>query len=143
MTVDNLERRGISKHLECQFGLEHESIHHLFFDCVVAKYVWGLYSKFSGTYINSYIDLASKWPCEKSFALNNNISAGVLWGLWLTRNDFVFNNQVWRDVKTVIRRIYLSMVDWKPMYRGDLEQGMAKWRSHLEAALKIPLAISF
>jgi hypothetical protein len=51
--------------------------------------------------IDSYIDMASKWPCEKNHALTYSISAGVLWGFWLTRNDFVFNHQVWRDVKVV------------------------------------------
>ena len=46
MTVDNLSCRGVSKPQECQFCLEHESIHHLLFDCVVVKYVWALYNLF-------------------------------------------------------------------------------------------------
>ena len=40
MTVDNLSHRGVSKPQECQFRLEHKSIHHLLFDCVVVKYDW-------------------------------------------------------------------------------------------------------
>ena len=105
MTVDNLSRRGVIKPLECQFCLDHESVNHLFFECVVAQYIWKLFHSFSGVMISSYLDLASKWPCEKKFALTNSISAGILWGLWLTRNDFVFNHQAWKSMKTVIRRI--------------------------------------
>ena len=68
MTADNLSRRGVSKPQECQFCLEHESIHHLLFDCVVAKYVWTLYNFFSGVHIGNYFDLASKWLCEKKIS---------------------------------------------------------------------------
>ena len=57
MTVDNLYRRGVFKPLECQFCLECESINHLFFDCVVAKYVWNLFQKFSGRYIDNFAGL--------------------------------------------------------------------------------------
>ena len=141
MTVDNLSRRGVIKPLECQFCLDHESVNHLFFECVVAQYIWKLFHSFSGVMISSYLDLASKWPCEKKFALTNSISAGILWGVWLTRNDFVFNHQAWKSMKTVIRRIWLIMVDWKPMYQRDLAQGMDQWRSFLEEALKMPLAL--
>lgn len=90
MTVDNLGRRGISKPLECQLCLEHESINHLFFECVIAKIMWQIYLNFSGIRIDSYFDLASKWPCDKSHALTNSITAGIPWGIWLMRNILFF-----------------------------------------------------
>jgi hypothetical protein len=96
---------------------------------------------FSGVVIDNYLDLAGKWPCEKRFPLTNRISAGILWSLWLTRNDFVFNHQVWKDVKTVIRQIWLCMVEWKPMYQKDLAQDMELWCSFSEEAFKTPLAL--
>lgn len=37
MTKDNLLKRGIEKPPKCMFCSEHESVDHLFFDCVVAK----------------------------------------------------------------------------------------------------------
>jgi hypothetical protein len=38
------------------------------------------------------------------------ISSAVLRGVWLIRNDFVFKQQTWSDVKLVLRRILkLSM----------------------------------
>ena len=40
MTCDNLRKRGIRKPLECIHCKEMESVHHLFFECVVARVVW-------------------------------------------------------------------------------------------------------
>lgn len=40
MIVDNLLKRGIVKPEKCVFCGEKESIHRLFFDCVVAKWLW-------------------------------------------------------------------------------------------------------
>ena len=62
-------------------------------------------------------------------------------GIWLTRNDLVFNHQVWRDVKTVLWKIWLCMVDWKPMFQEDLALGMEQWCTFLEAALETSLAV--
>ena len=63
-------------------------------------------------------------------------------GIWLTRNDLVFNHQVWRDVKTVLWKIWLCMVDWKPMFQEDLALGMEQWCTFLEAALETPPALT-
>jgi hypothetical protein len=84
MTVDNLLRRGTAKPLECQFCKENESVQHLFFNCVVAKYVWNLAFMFTGVKIDDYLSLASKWLDEKKFGAVNSIAAGILWGIWLS-----------------------------------------------------------
>lgn len=46
MTRDNLRKRHIIKPLECVFCAKHETNHHLFFDCVVAKNIWSFISQF-------------------------------------------------------------------------------------------------
>jgi hypothetical protein len=40
-TVDNLNKRGFSKLEQCSFCAEKESITHIFFECDVAKVIWG------------------------------------------------------------------------------------------------------
>jgi hypothetical protein len=42
---------------------------------------------------------------KKHIPLVNIISSAMTRGLWLTMNDFVFNNQVWSDVRMVLKRI--------------------------------------
>jgi hypothetical protein len=38
-------------------------------------------------------------------------------GMWLTRNDFVFNKHVWLDVKIVLKRILRLRVEWEPIFK--------------------------
>jgi hypothetical protein len=84
---------------------------HMFFECYVAKVIWNYTSDFLGMEIGSdYISIVSKWLSEEISYTTNIISSTVMRVLWLTRNDFVFNNQVWSDVKMELKRIWkLSM----------------------------------
>jgi hypothetical protein len=79
LTVDNLAKRGIVKPEECQFCCEKETIHHIFFDCVVAKKIWSYVENFSNVNVCCYLDMASKWACGKNFRTFSSISAGVCW----------------------------------------------------------------
>jgi hypothetical protein len=40
LTKDNLARRRWNGSLTCRFCNNNESIHHLFFDCYIAKSIW-------------------------------------------------------------------------------------------------------
>jgi hypothetical protein len=107
-TVDNLNKRGMSKPLQCRFCMEEESITHLFFGCVVARNVWTYACEFLGFDIGAdFLSVAGKWLNKGKFCVENMISTVVLRGIWLVRNDFVFHQhqQVWSDVKLILRRI--------------------------------------
>ena len=100
MIKDNLLRRGIEEPKECMFCSEEESISHLFFDCVVAKLIWKQVAIFFDVNIGtSYISVAQYWPANSKHACLNSVVACVLWNIWKLRNDHVFNNACWMDVK--------------------------------------------
>jgi hypothetical protein len=61
MTVDNLLKRGISKPLDYQLCKENESVHHLLFDCVIARYIWDLAYTFPGLRTDGFLCMASRW----------------------------------------------------------------------------------
>jgi hypothetical protein len=42
MTRYNLRARDIPKHMECEMCSELEIVHHLMFDCIVARALWDL-----------------------------------------------------------------------------------------------------
>ena len=64
MTRKNLRRRYIINPLDCVFCSKNESVHHLIFDCIVAKEIW-----------KDFVDTFSfYWP-------HNMIELSVLWGL--------------------------------------------------------------
>ena len=141
MTKDNLIKRNIFKPVQCQFCDEHESIPQLFFECIVAKNIWDYVENFSNIKVQSFLDMACKWPCRGNFDTFNCISARVCWGIWLTRNRMIFQGQVWMDIKTVLTRCWKCMNLWKPMFMGASSEGVGQWCSYLEEALRTPLAI--
>jgi hypothetical protein len=86
-TVDNLRKRGINKPDQCSLCNEKESIMHLFFECVVAKVIWGYVGEFLGVDIGKdYLLIATKWLQEKRNCDVNIISTVALRGIWLTRS---------------------------------------------------------
>jgi hypothetical protein len=87
MTRDNLRRRGFPKPMECSFGKEFESVHHLFFDCIVSRQIWALVEKLFNYRVEKYLDIASRWLCNKKFLQFNFISSycggfGILGIVW-------------------------------------------------------------
>jgi hypothetical protein len=56
-----------------------------------------------------YLSVTSKWLQKEKFYNVNIISTVVLRGIWLIRNDFIFNKQVWSDVKLILRMLRLTM----------------------------------
>jgi hypothetical protein len=142
-TTDNLNKKGFNKPSQCKFCNEHESITHLFFECVVAKTVWCYAKEFLGMNIGvDYILVASKWLSNDKFYIANTISTVVLRGVWLIRNEFVFQNQVWSEVKMVLRKVMALTLKWKPICKAVKMESMRSWYSFLEQKLKDPLLIT-
>jgi hypothetical protein len=77
-TVDNLNKRGLNKPVQCCFCNENESINHLFFECMIAKAIWRYVCEFlkydMGT---DYISIVSKWLHKDKF-YGVNIIEGYL-----------------------------------------------------------------
>lgn len=141
-TVDNLNKKGMNKPVQCRLCGEEESIDHLFFSCVVARNIWDDVSEFLGLSVGTdYISVAAKWLSKEKYYVTNLISSAVLRGIWLIRNDFVFNDQVWLDVKMVWRKIRTLSMEWKDLCRDQQETEMERWLSYLESLIKRPLRI--
>jgi hypothetical protein len=106
-TIDNLNKKGMSKPTQCCFCAEDESTGHLFFECVVAREIWRYVCAFLGIGIgHDYLSVTARWLQKKKCYGVNIISAVVLQSIWLTINDFIFHNKhVWSDVKTIVRRM--------------------------------------
>jgi hypothetical protein len=111
--VDNLNKKGLQKNTSCCFCGEQESIVHLFFGCVVAKVTWGYIRELLGIDIGTdYLSVATKWLQKEKMYCANVISTAVLRGIWLVRNDMIFNKQVWSSVKWVLRKTVKILREW-------------------------------
>jgi hypothetical protein len=132
-TVDNLNKKGMEKHDLCVFCCEKESVKHLFFECAVARLLWGYVSEFFELRLGvDYISIASKWLNEKKWGTVNIISTAALRGILLTRNDFVFNGQAWPDVKQILRRVWKLSMEWKILCKESAMEMMKRWLTFLE-----------
>jgi hypothetical protein len=108
----------------------------------VARNIWDDVSEFLGLSVGTdYISVAAKWLSKEKYYVTNLISSAVLRGIWLIRNDFVFNDQVWLDVKMVWRKIRTLSMEWKDLCRDQQETEMERWLSYLESLIKRPLRI--
>jgi len=96
LTRDNLNIRQKLDDVRCLFCSEDESIHHLFFDCVVSRQIWYLISECLGVNIGAnFISIGIMWLSNKRFLVHNVITSATLWGLWKLRNELCFQNTPW------------------------------------------------
>jgi hypothetical protein len=101
MTRDNLRARGIPKPMECEMCSEFETVQHLIFECTMYRALWDLVEVVSDVHVSNYESIASNWLCNKKFMHFNVVFSAVLWGMWLNRNNLVFNKVTWINLKQV------------------------------------------
>ena len=138
MTKDNLLKRGIEKPKECMFCLE-ESICHFFVSVLLRKSCGTRFQIFLAS-LSCYADVAGRWLDCIKIERANTISAGVLWCIYLTRNDLVFHSQLWMDIKQVFRRIWRCVQVWRAMFKQSMVREVDRWCSYLEALIATPSA---
>jgi hypothetical protein len=82
LTSDNLDKRRKLENKTYLFCEEHESLHHLLFDCVVAKQAWLVVSELVGFQVGSdFESLAKCWLCNTKFGVLNMLTSAVCWSL--------------------------------------------------------------
>jgi hypothetical protein len=86
--------------------------------------------------------VAAKWLSGEKAYITNIISSAVVRGLWLIKNEFVFNDQVWSYVKMVVRRIWKLSMEWSIICKSSKMKEMRNWLSFLEKLIQEPLKIA-
>jgi hypothetical protein len=114
LTRDNLSKRRKVDDASCLFCNEQESAKHLFFDCVVARYIWNIISEVFGIAIGENFESVARWWISenKNYVLNI-FSSATLWTLWSIRNEMCFQGLKWPGVKEVMRRIGYLIKSWR------------------------------
>jgi hypothetical protein len=82
LTRDNLAKRKKVEDENCLYCLEKESVHHVFFDCVVAKQCWCIISDILGYSVGeNMLDIGKFWLSNKRHCVVNMISSAVIWSI--------------------------------------------------------------
>ncbi|RCV44782.1 hypothetical protein SETIT_9G402200v2 [Setaria italica] len=106
------------------FCIENETSQHLFFDCVVAKVMWGRISQALGLDIGvSFESIGSCWLISnKRFTAVNVFSSAALWGIWKLRTDFCFQKITWQNMEHLLMRIVRLAQKWQILCPADKEE---------------------
>ena len=83
LTRTNLAKRRHVDDTTCLFCSEQETVHHLFFECCVAKVLWTYISEIFHVALGTdYESIARWWISNKTYKVMNCFSAALMWCLW-------------------------------------------------------------
>lgn len=139
LTWDNLNKRRVVENLNCLFCNENESVHHLFFECVVAKQIWiDVVEVFGFNIPKNMIELSSFWEINNKKTVINIACVAAIWGIWIMHNDICFQGISWTSTRAILERINFSRHQWKILCGGDQSvllrhclQLLDRWRGEL------------
>jgi hypothetical protein len=103
LTRDNVSKRKQADDKSCLFCKENESIHHLFFDCVVSRQVLVNISECLDLQCGECFESVGRmWLSNKKYMIANIFTSAALWGLWKLRNYLCFQDGRWKDVNYLL-----------------------------------------
>jgi hypothetical protein len=121
----------------CCFCNRNESIHHLFFDCYIAKNIWRIFYLAlkieTSVNINHIGSWASNYGLVYKKLLLTRISA-LFWSIWLTRNEMTFNQKPIPSIVQVIFRGTHWFRFWRLLQKEEVHQQILDVCQALEAA---------
>ena len=98
LTKDNLPKRNWYGSRKCVFCHHDETIKHLFFQCDFARSIWSAIQIGSTLFPpRNVANIFGNWlnGVDSRFKLLIRVGAiAVIWSLWLSRNDKVFNDKI-------------------------------------------------
>jgi hypothetical protein len=91
------------------FCSEEETVHHVFFECVVAKHMWVYISEC--LYVNlggCFESIGKFWLSDKKNSVINIFTSAALWGHWKLRNCLCFQNGSWKLLCPPLKMVELE-----------------------------------
>jgi hypothetical protein len=123
LTKDNLIRRNWRGGKQSVFCAHDETIQHLFFDCHFAKFIWTtIHIAFNFQKPLSVTHLFHIWASAggiKNWKLLLTVVAALIWALWTSRNDLVFDNSPTKTYMHVLFRGPYWLHQWAQLRRHE------------------------
>jgi hypothetical protein len=113
LTRDNLGKRRKVKDPTCLFCCESETVHHLFFDCVVATQLWKVLSVVLNVNLGGSLDEVGKyWLSNKKHCVTNITSSAAIWSIRKLRNNLCFQISGWKSTEILYQMVIGMMQNW-------------------------------
>jgi hypothetical protein len=91
LTRENMSKRKPLDDMSCLSCSDAETVNHPFFSCCVAKCAWEALSEVMKFQTGGdFESIAKLWLQNKKYKFVNLRIAAMLWTLWKSRNDIVF-----------------------------------------------------
>jgi hypothetical protein len=123
LTKDNLVKRQWKGCTKCCFCDVSESIQHLFFDCPMARLLWGILCLTFGIRMPRDVgNLFGPWLRSFSKKQRNLVLVGVAafcWAIWISRNDIVFHKSNSLSILQVMFRGTHWIKSWAILSKED------------------------
>jgi hypothetical protein len=139
LTKDNLARCNWTGDTRCNYCHSLETIHHLFFECVYAKFLWrAVHLLFGLSPPHSIDDLFVNWY-KRGDTLHNSLlltaASALCWTIWITRNEVVFDKYRPKTFLQVLFRGTHWLRQWTRLQRhDDLRDQLILAAHHLETS---------
>jgi hypothetical protein len=136
LTKDNLTKKNMTGNEKCCFYDDKESIQHLFFECPFAKIIWRLiHMTFGLTPPKNITNLFGNWlkgiPKNDLVQIRVGVCA-VIWTIWNTRNDHIFNSKKKSNFLQVIPMVTHWIRTWSYLQQEEQREAMDSGCNRLE-----------
>jgi hypothetical protein len=133
LTRDNLSKRINVDDKTCLFCAEYESVTHLFYECCVAKSMWGVVAELtSWTEIVDFESMAKLWIRNKNLKAVNVLTTAVIWCIWKVRNDICFQGTCWTGMRKLFGQCERFLRNWNLLNRPEVAAILETWARELE-----------
>jgi hypothetical protein len=145
LTKDNLARRNWKGNKLCVFCSNSETIGHLFFECHYARFIWrALLTAFGLPIPRDMEHVAGNWLMGFSKHNKSLIMTGVaamLWAVWRSRNEVVFDHDNPKTYMQVIYRGTYWCRSWALLQRHEAaKEKIVQACRHLERVVMMVFA---
>jgi hypothetical protein len=142
-TKDNLLKRNWLGSASCQFCDKRETISHLFFECVAAKFVWSSVATTIGAPDRPGNFTQFFWWLPRLIPASRNVQiaglAAICWAIWKLRNRACFEHKLIKNPNELISFAVVFMNYWAGLHNSpDAENLRAGAASLLHLATSTP-----
>ena len=142
LTKDNLAKKNWTGNMQCTFCNNPESIDHLFFECVTAKYTWSLVAFVLGA-SHRPTSFGQFWQWILGLLPHRNQFhmvglAAICWAIWTSRNKSCFEQKIINSPTEILCSASFFLKYW-----AGLQMGQNKDELELGAAALLKTALHF
>ncbi|KAG8085930.1 hypothetical protein GUJ93_ZPchr0010g11192 [Zizania palustris] len=117
-----------------------ETVDHLIFECGLARMLWVFVIESLEWDLHvlnriSFIDMVGRLRDNKKKSITMQVLGAIAWTIWLTRNEFIFQNKICTDAVQVVHKLIAFLTQWLRLVPARLKEETSRCFDLLRARL--------